>query len=60
MNKHLIDKAVLNDMEAYLKDLDYKIHWLLEHAGLYGEDGTFAFPDGETYYETKGQINGPD
>lgn len=43
------------DLQALLEacsDYDYRLHWLLDVANLWSEDGTFAFPDGEIYYKS--------
>lgn len=35
--------------EDYIKDLDYRIRWLLHTHELFSEDGTYCFPDGDVY-----------
>ncbi len=36
-----------------------KIYFLLDTFHLYGSDGAFTFPDGDTYYKDKGHKSEP-
>ena len=46
----MIPGSVLREMKDAIKDLNYRVHYVLNNGFTYGEEGWFCFPDGMTWF----------
>lgn len=49
-DSNVILNKLIRDGYVHVKDLTSKIYWLIENYPGWGDDGTFTFPDGDTWF----------